>query len=144
VCLVWTQNCVTFCKEIRIQGCRCEEMYGWRRLMVSRAHAPNLCSGTVLPHCGFWKAWQRNKFRVNPPPTWLRLYAWILTRTIICRTRNIQLHSIYETRSSGIQKILEYHYCLKIKDGLAITYLRSWALLEKLPIVQPLRNFPAF
>jgi hypothetical protein len=24
------------------------------------------------------------------------------------------------------------------------TYLRSWALLEKLPIVQPLKNFPAF
>jgi hypothetical protein len=25
-----------------------------------------------------------------------------------------------------------------------LTYLRSWALLEKLPIVQPLKNFPAF
>jgi hypothetical protein len=25
-----------------------------------------------------------------------------------------------------------------------LIYLRSWALLEKLPIVQPLRNFPAF
>jgi hypothetical protein len=24
-----------------------------------------------------------------------------------------------------------------------LTYLRSWALPEKLPIVQPLRNFPA-
>jgi hypothetical protein len=27
---------------------------------------------------------------------------------------------------------------------LSCTYLRSWALPEKLPIVQPLRNFPAF
>jgi hypothetical protein len=26
----------------------------------------------------------------------------------------------------------------------SITYLRSWALLEKLPIVQPLKNFPAY
>jgi hypothetical protein len=25
-----------------------------------------------------------------------------------------------------------------------LTYLRSWALLEKLPIVQLLKNFPAF
>jgi hypothetical protein len=25
-----------------------------------------------------------------------------------------------------------------------LTYLRSWALHKKLPIVQPLRNFPAF
>jgi hypothetical protein len=27
---------------------------------------------------------------------------------------------------------------------LTYTYLRSWALLEKPPIVQPLKNFPAF
>jgi hypothetical protein len=25
-----------------------------------------------------------------------------------------------------------------------LTYLQSWALTEKLPTVQPLRNFPAF
>jgi hypothetical protein len=25
-----------------------------------------------------------------------------------------------------------------------LTYLRSWALLEEPPIVQPLKNFPAF
>jgi hypothetical protein len=28
--------------------------------------------------------------------------------------------------------------------SMFITYLRSWALLEKLPMVQPLKNFPAF
>jgi hypothetical protein len=27
---------------------------------------------------------------------------------------------------------------------ILLTYLRSWALLEKLPIVQLLKNFPAF
>jgi hypothetical protein len=30
------------------------------------------------------------------------------------------------------------------EEGSLLTYLRSWALLEKPPIVQPLKNFPAF
>jgi hypothetical protein len=30
------------------------------------------------------------------------------------------------------------------REPYLLTYLRSWALPEKLPIVQPLRNFPAF
>jgi hypothetical protein len=37
-------------------------------------------------------------------------------------------------------------YSSKIVDkgGILSTYLRSWALLEKLSIVHPLKNFPAF
>jgi hypothetical protein len=31
-----------------------------------------------------------------------------------------------------------------MKSDYLLTYLWSWALLEKLPIVQPLKNFPAF
>jgi hypothetical protein len=34
-------------------------------------------------------------------------------------------------------------YALHIYNYL-LTYLRSWALLQKLPIMQPLKNFPAF
>jgi hypothetical protein len=31
-----------------------------------------------------------------------------------------------------------------IRFFVPLTSLRSWALLEKLPIVQPLKNFPVF
>jgi hypothetical protein len=37
------------------------------------------------------------------------------------------------------------HISLKLlRFPLQFTYLRSWALLQKLPIVQPLKNFPTF
>jgi hypothetical protein len=43
------------------------------------------------------------------------------------------------------QYLLE-HYFIRGNSNVIyiITYLRSWALLEKLPIAQPLKNFPAF
>jgi hypothetical protein len=33
---------------------------------------------------------------------------------------------------------------LKVKSIYLLTYSWSWGLPEKLPIVQPLKNFPAF
>jgi hypothetical protein len=33
---------------------------------------------------------------------------------------------------------------IELKQTRILTYLRSWALLEEPPIVQPLKNFPAF
>jgi hypothetical protein len=38
---------------------------------------------------------------------------------------------------------LSAYICI-LFHGYLLTNLRSWALPEKLPIVQPLRNFPAF
>jgi hypothetical protein len=38
-----------------------------------------------------------------------------------------------------------FNFNKKAETALSrFTYLRNWALLEKLPIVQPLKNFPAF
>jgi hypothetical protein len=39
---------------------------------------------------------------------------------------------------------LESYLLTYLLTYLLISYLRSWALPEKLPIVQPLKNFPAF
>jgi hypothetical protein len=39
--------------------------------------------------------------------------------------------------------VMKDNNCLS-KTTYLLTYLRSWALLEKLPIVQPLKNFPTF
>jgi hypothetical protein len=36
------------------------------------------------------------------------------------------------------------HLKHSLTSSYLLTYLRSWALLEKPPIVQPLKNFPAF
>jgi hypothetical protein len=59
--------------------------------------------------------------------------------------------SAYKLKGNG-----NYLFCLYTHEELSLTkersstsgnlltYLRSWALLEKLPLVQPLKNFPAF
>jgi hypothetical protein len=55
---------------------------------------------------------------------------------------------IYETQYNNLRTltnvmILKHAHVSKLNIKTILTYWRSWALLEKLPIVQPLKNIPA-
>jgi hypothetical protein len=52
-----------------------------------------------------------------------------------------------EVNSTGAHKQmarLPVEFSTGFNTSILLTYLRSWALLEKLPIMQPLKNFPEF
>jgi hypothetical protein len=64
---------------------------------------------------------------------------------------NVKVGSTYICQSNTIleQNFMRNTKCYPCarqynEDKDLLTYLRSWALPEKLSIVQPLRNFPAF
>jgi hypothetical protein len=67
---------------------------------------------------------------------------WILIRYLL--SNKTTFHTPWSFRE---QKALWVATILggKVRKVMCVvTYLRSWALLEKLPIVQPFKNFPAF
>jgi hypothetical protein len=57
-------------------------------------------------------------------------------------------HNVVWIRSSPMRTAWLVHltlfHLIILIINVWLTYLRSWALLEKLPIVQPLKNYPVF
>jgi hypothetical protein len=72
---------------------------------------------------------------------------WSTCNKMVCITngqvvRSLKQHLMWPMHWWFIGKLLELSE--HITYTYLLTYLRNWALPEKLPIVQPLRNFPAF
>jgi hypothetical protein len=53
------------------------------------------------------------------------------------------IHPLPHTSSWPVKHRDNFTLCLYLSPTYLLTYVRSWALPEKLPIVQPFRKFPA-
>jgi hypothetical protein len=120
-----------------------------------------LSTGTTLPFCLLILLSEEYKHTARAPGCSSKLRALILLAAARRHIRNslfVFCSSVTRNHKSETVRICEVKWSklltikyfglilMSLNDNmfLLLTYLRSWALLEKPPIVQPLKNFPAF